>query len=130
MSGMAELAAIGQAVRPPVVVSVVHRAAGRVTGWEVSCSDPEHGAMPVLAPSRRAGITAGIRHVEAEHKSRGDVRVEGKLVATSRQGKPATAGYEDAPRRTRRAVGLTSPGSWHAKRKAGAKVSRSSRGSR
>lgn len=90
-------------------VDVAPKAAGRCTGWEVRCSDQEHGTMPVLAPSQRAGVLAGRTHLEHEHDHVGDVFVKGRLVATSRKGKPATAGYEDADRATRRAVGLKGP---------------------
>lgn len=65
--------------------------------------------MPVLAPSRRAGVLAATTHLEHEHEGRGDVFVEGRLVASSRRGKPSTAGYEGADRATRRAVGLKGP---------------------
>lgn len=101
----AALAPLARPIARPRV-DVDEQAAGRCTGWRVKCSDPEHGTMPVLAPSRRAGVLAGVTHLEHEHEHVGDVFVKGTLVSTSRKGKPATAGYEDADRRTRRAVGL------------------------
>lgn len=122
LAGLAELGA--RIARPRVDVD--EQAAGRCTGWRVKCSDPEHGTMPVLAPSRKAGVLAGVTHLEHEHDHVGDVFVKGRLVSTSRRGKPATAGYEDADRATRRAVGVpsTSGSSWHSKRKAGSFASR------
>lgn len=109
MTAGAALAGLASRTVGRPIVDVDEKPAGRCTGWRVKCSDPEHGTMPVLAPSRRAGILAGSTHLEHEHEGVGDVFVKGKLVATSRRGKPSTAGYEDADRATRRAVGLKGP---------------------
>ena len=56
-----------------ITVAVAYR--GRVTGWSVVCSDPEHGVMPVLAPSRSAGKNAAVIHREDQHAGRALVRV-------------------------------------------------------
>lgn len=44
---------------------------GRVTGHAVACEG--HGMMPVLAPSKRAGVLAAARHIKSEHRGAGTV---------------------------------------------------------
>lgn len=107
-AALAGLASVATKLERPTI-RIREKSSGRCTGWEVKCSDAEHGTMPVLAPSQRAAVLAGSTHLEHEHEGTGDVFVKGKLVATSRRGKPSTAGYEDADRATRRAVGLKGP---------------------
>lgn len=65
-------------VGTPVFVWPVHQ--GRVTGFEVACSDPDHGSMPFLAPSRRAGHLAAARHIAAEHGRKGTVVLKDRPV--------------------------------------------------
>jgi hypothetical protein len=52
---------------PTVQIAPAHR--GRVTGYSVACTD--HGAMPVLAPSKPAARLAATRHIDAEHLGQG-----------------------------------------------------------
>lgn len=103
---MADLARAGKELRPDVVVKIGPSSVGRVTGWEVKCSDAEHGTMPVLAPGRPAAVLAAKTHVEVEHKGRGTVRQGGRVIAAPRGSKSEIDAYRDAPRSTRRAVGL------------------------
>lgn len=58
---------------------------GRVTGWAVACS--QHGAMPVLAPSRGQARAAAVTHVEAEHGGSGQV-VESARPLKAKGGRP------------------------------------------
>ncbi len=72
---------LGELLRDPKVVRVLAEAdrpvirfgpapRGRVTGFAIDCTD--HGPMPVLAPSRRAAITAAELH-KVQHG--GDARI-------------------------------------------------------
>lgn len=58
-----------------VAVTVTPAPRGRVTGFLVECE--EHGPMPVLAPSRKAGHLAAARHVLHEHNRKGTVVLKG-----------------------------------------------------
>lgn len=55
----------------PVTVKVRPAPRGRSTGWSLDC--PHHGAMPVLAPGRRAAIEAAREHLELDHGNRGTI---------------------------------------------------------
>lgn len=48
-----------------VTVKVRPATRGRATGWSMTC--PTHGPMPVLLPSKEAGIQAGEEHIEIDH---------------------------------------------------------------
>lgn len=54
-----------------VTVKVRPATRGRATGWSMTC--PSHGPMPVLLPSKDAGIEAGLEHLELDHDGVGTV---------------------------------------------------------
>jgi hypothetical protein len=61
----------GEREHDGVIVVVRQAPRGRVTGWSVAC--PDHGAMPLLAPCRKAAILAADRHVRSEHGGLGQI---------------------------------------------------------
>lgn len=61
-----------------VTVTIEPAPVGRVTGWRVTCSDEDHGTMPVLAPGKTAATIAAGRHVQAEHRGNGRVLERGR----------------------------------------------------
>lgn len=67
-----------------VAVFVYPSHLGRTTGFEVDCE--EHGAMPYLAPNRKAGHLAAARHVLHEHEKKGTVILADRRPSKGRLG--------------------------------------------
>lgn len=65
-----------------VTVKVRPATRGRATGWSMTC--PAHGPMPVLLPSRQAGIDAGLEHLELDHDGVGTVDAIDRTAGTKK----------------------------------------------